>query len=108
MLLEPIQKAPVIYISGNTVLLDIDGVVPAWDVYTFSMDVQEPGQKQMILHVKKDAIEKRSVQTQTEDLENKEVSEVDSEMQSDSTQRRSGKPPGDHHYQRRTQGYDQA
>ncbi|KIK80003.1 hypothetical protein PAXRUDRAFT_16027 [Paxillus rubicundulus Ve08.2h10] len=73
MLPEPIQKAPVIYISSNTVLLDIDGVVPAWDVYTFSMDVQEPGQKQMILCVKKDAIKKRSVQTQTEDLENKEM-----------------------------------
>ncbi|KIK74093.1 hypothetical protein PAXRUDRAFT_20218 [Paxillus rubicundulus Ve08.2h10] len=72
------------------------------------MDVQGPGQKQMILHIKKDAIEKHSVQTQTEDLENKEISEVDSEMLSNSTWRRSGKPPGDHHYQRRTQGCDQA
>ncbi|KIK74784.1 hypothetical protein PAXRUDRAFT_19538 [Paxillus rubicundulus Ve08.2h10] len=31
--------------SGNTILLDIEGIVPAWDIYTLSLDIKCPGEK---------------------------------------------------------------
>ncbi|KAF8841680.1 hypothetical protein BDN67DRAFT_1010356 [Paxillus ammoniavirescens] len=31
--------------SGNTILLDIEGIVPAWDMYTLSLDIKCPGEK---------------------------------------------------------------
>lgn len=42
LLMPPIPKA---HISGDIVLLDIEGVVPGWGTYMFSLDVVEPGQK---------------------------------------------------------------
>ena len=42
---QPIQKAPVVKMSGDVVLLDINNIVPQWDIYTFSLDIQLPGKK---------------------------------------------------------------
>ncbi|KIJ17977.1 hypothetical protein PAXINDRAFT_9065 [Paxillus involutus ATCC 200175] len=32
--------------SGNTILLDIKGIVPAWDMYTLSLDIKYPVKRQ--------------------------------------------------------------
>ena len=45
MSVEPIRKAPTIQTSGNVILLNIDNIVPCWDLYTFSIKVKNPGEK---------------------------------------------------------------
>lgn len=40
-----IPQLPEAHMSGDVVLLDIDGVVPGWGTYVFSLDVVQPGQK---------------------------------------------------------------
>ncbi|KIK79376.1 hypothetical protein PAXRUDRAFT_161432 [Paxillus rubicundulus Ve08.2h10] len=64
---EPIRKGPVVHMSGNTVLLDIKGIVPAWDMYMLSLDIKYPGEKVSIffLHLFLANIIHR--QTQSED-----------------------------------------
>ncbi|KIK95743.1 hypothetical protein PAXRUDRAFT_140006 [Paxillus rubicundulus Ve08.2h10] len=31
--------------SGNTILLNIEGIVPVWDMYMLSLDIKYPGEK---------------------------------------------------------------
>ena len=50
MSIEPIHKAPTIQTSGNVILLDNDGVVPCWDLYTFSINVKNPGEKVSVIY----------------------------------------------------------
>ncbi|KIK74859.1 hypothetical protein PAXRUDRAFT_19472 [Paxillus rubicundulus Ve08.2h10] len=35
--------------SGNTILLDIEGIVPVWDMCTLSLNIKYPGEKQVVL-----------------------------------------------------------
>jgi hypothetical protein len=38
-----IPQVPEAHMSGDIVLLDIEGVVPDWGTYVFSLDVAQPG-----------------------------------------------------------------
>ena len=53
--IEPIAELlmpliPEAHMSGDVVLLDIEGVVPGWETYVFSLDVIQPGRKVSCLH----------------------------------------------------------
>lgn len=39
-----IPNIPGIDISGDTILLDIEGVVPGWETYMFSLNAIQPGE----------------------------------------------------------------
>lgn len=43
--MSSIEQPPVLDMSGDVILLDIDSIVPPWDIYTFSLNIQEPGVK---------------------------------------------------------------
>ena len=45
------SKVPKVQMSGNVILLDIEGVVPGWETYTFSIDTTQPGQQIRFLHL---------------------------------------------------------
>lgn len=45
-----IPKAPKVQMSGDVILLDLEGVVPGWETYTFSLDTVQPGPKVRHLH----------------------------------------------------------
>ncbi|KAG8220578.1 hypothetical protein J3R82DRAFT_2799 [Butyriboletus roseoflavus] len=61
-------KAPQIYMSGDTVLLDIEDVIPDWETYTFSLNTVHPGEKKIVLRIKHRAVNSQSVEVQTENV----------------------------------------
>ncbi|KAF8548232.1 hypothetical protein OG21DRAFT_1489555 [Imleria badia] len=59
-------KAPLIQMSGDVILLDIDDVVPGWETYMFTLDAIHPGEKKIILRIKHRTVDNQSVEVQTE------------------------------------------
>ncbi|KIK75426.1 hypothetical protein PAXRUDRAFT_19013 [Paxillus rubicundulus Ve08.2h10] len=68
---ELIRKGPIVHMSGNTILLDIEGIVPVWDMYTLSLNIKYPGEKQVVLRFKptktETTLQNEDLQTQSED-----------------------------------------
>lgn len=40
-----IPRCPTVQMSGDIILLDIDGVVPEWETYEFAINTVQPGEK---------------------------------------------------------------
>ncbi|KIJ14125.1 hypothetical protein PAXINDRAFT_13038 [Paxillus involutus ATCC 200175] len=47
----PIDKLNAITMLDDTIFLEVDGVVPNWNTYSFSIQVVTPGTKQIILPI---------------------------------------------------------
>lgn len=43
-LIQPIMEVLQIEMSDNIILLDIEGIVPRWNTYTFNLHMKHPGE----------------------------------------------------------------